>query len=209
MAYDLVHNEQAIGELRKIVVHDGHQGPKEIGCSAAFLEWLTDPVLNGGGALTDFGCYGADLITWLMKGQRPTAVLAVTQHIKPQVYPKVDDEATILRSYPHCQGVIQASWNWPFNRKDMEVYGQTGYVLVPERNLLRVRTADAQEKAVTPSPLNPPREDPLSYLAAVVRGEIRPSGLSSLEVNLVVTEILDAARESARTGKRVDLREAN
>ena len=42
-------------------------------------------------------------------------------------------------------------------------------------------------------------------LAAVVRGDIRPSGLSSLEVNLTATEILDAARESARTGKRVSL----
>jgi predicted dehydrogenase len=89
-AYALVHEKHEIGELRKIVVHDGHQGPKEIGCSAVSLEWLTDPVLNGGGALTDFGCYGADLITWLMKGQRPTSVFAVTQQIKPQVHPKVE-----------------------------------------------------------------------------------------------------------------------
>ena len=55
------------------------------------------------------------------------------------------------------------------------------------------------------SPLAEPNNDPLSYLAAVVRGEIRPAGLSSLEVNMVVTEILDAARESARTGKRINL----
>lgn len=204
-AYDLVHEQHALGDLRKIVVHDGHQGPKEIGCSAAFLQWLTDPVLNGGGALTDFGCYGADLMTWLMKGQRPISVFAVTQRIKPQVYPKVDDEATIVLTYPECQGIIQASWNWPFNRKDMEVYGKTGYVLVPEKDLLRVRKAGAQEQTNAPPRLNPPQDDPLSYLAAIVRGDIRPAGLSSLEVNMVVTEILDAARESARTGKRVDL----
>jgi predicted dehydrogenase len=204
-AYDLVHEKKAIGDLRKIVVHDGHQGPKEIGCSADFLEWLTDPVLNGGGALTDFGCYGADLITWLMNGERPTAVFAVTQQIKPQVYPKVDDEATIVLTYPHAQGIIQASWNWPFNRKDMEVYGRTGYVLVPEKDRLQLRTANAAETQPVISPLAEPNNDPLSYLAAVVRGEIRPAGLSSLEVNMVVTEILDAARESARTGKRINL----
>ena len=103
-AYTIVHDEHAIGDLRKIVVHDGHRGPKEIGCSPAFLAWLTDPVLNGGGALTDFGCYGADLITWLMEGQRPTSVVAVTQHIKPEVYPKVEDEATVILTYPHAQG---------------------------------------------------------------------------------------------------------
>ena len=204
-AYALIHERREIGELRKIVVHDGHQGPKEIGCSAAFLEWLTDPGLNGGGALTDFGCYGADLITWLMKGQRPISVVAVTQQIKPQVYPKVDDEATIVLTYPQAQGIIQASWNWPFNRKDMEVYGRTGYVLVPEKNLLRVRRGNAGETDAPVPSLAAPNNDPLSYLAAVVRGDIRPSGLSSLDVNLIATEILDAARESARTGKRLVL----
>jgi predicted dehydrogenase len=205
-AYDLVHQEHALGEVRKIVVHDGHRGPKEIGCSAAFLEWLTDPKLNGGGALTDFGCYGADLITWLMQGQRPTSVLAVTQHFKPDVYPKVEDEATILLTYPGAQGIIQASWNWPFDRKDMDVYGASGYVLVPRSDLLRVRTPKSAEKETAPAALSGRNADPLSYLSAVVRGEIKPSGLSSLPVNLVVTEILDAARESARTGKRVNLR---
>ncbi|MGO8675045.1 MAG: Gfo/Idh/MocA family protein [Limisphaerales bacterium] len=204
-AYALVHEEHAIGDLRKFVVHDGHRGPKEIGCSPAFLEWLTDPVLNGGGALTDFGCYGADLITWLMDGQRPTSVLAVTQQIKPDVYPKVEDEATIVLTYPKAQGIIQASWNWPFDRKDMEIYGRTGYVLVPRRDMLRVRRPEEAEKEIPAPPLPGPQADPLSYLAAVVRGEREPEGLSSLSVNLVVTEILDAARESARTGRRVTL----
>ena len=205
-AYGLVHEEHSVGELRKIVVHDGHRGPKEIGCSTNFLEWLTDPVLNGGGALTDFGCYGADLITWLMKGERATSVFAVTQHIKPEVYPKVEDEATIVVTYPRAQGIIQASWNWPFDRKDMEIYGQSGYVLIPKRDLLRVRKANANENEMPAPALSGAEADPLSYLAAVVRGEIKPSGLSSLEANMVVTEILDAARESARTGKRIELR---
>jgi len=204
-AFELVHREKLVGDLRKIVVHDGHQGPKEIGCSSAFLEWLTDPVLNGGGALTDFGCYGADLITWLMDGERPASVVAVTQQIKPQVYPKVEDEATIILTYPHAQGIIQASWNWPFNRKDMEIYGRTGYILVPERDRLRVRSSVSGEEERSASALTGPNTDPVSYLGAVVRGEIRHSGLSSLEVNLIVTEILDAARLSARTGRRIDL----
>jgi predicted dehydrogenase len=204
-AYALVHGKHALGEFRKIGVHDGHQGPKEIGCSADFLGWLTDPKLNGGGALTDFGCYGADLITWLMQGQRPTSVFAVTQQIKPEVYPKVDDEATIVLTYPHAQGIIQASWNWPFNRKDMEIYGRTGYALVPEKNVLKVRTGSAAEADAPVPALSMPESDPLSYLAAVVRGDIKPSGLSSLEVNLIATEILDAARGSARTGRRVNL----
>ncbi|MGE3310589.1 MAG: Gfo/Idh/MocA family protein [Limisphaerales bacterium] len=205
-AYARVHETKEIGEIRKIVVHDGHQGPREIGCSEEFLGWLTDPVLNGGGALADFGCYGADLITWLMKGARPTSVFAVTQQIKPDVYPRVDDEATIVLTYPEAQGIIQASWNWPFNRKDMEIYGRTGHVMVPDARRLSVRSGKNPESQPDVPPLVAPNSDPLSYLAAVVRGEMQPSGLSSLEVNLVATEILDAARESARTGSKVTLR---
>src|SRR5262249_12259854 len=177
----------------------------EIGCSADFLEWLTDPKLNGAGALTDFGCYGADLVTWFMDGQRPSSVFAVTQHIKPDVYPKVEDEATIVIAYPKTQAVLQASWNWPFDRKDMEIYGQTGYVLVPRRDVLRVRMKNAAETERNAPPLSGPEADPLAYLAGVVGGNIEPAGLSSLAINIVVTEILDAARESARTGKRIDL----
>jgi predicted dehydrogenase len=203
--YRIVHDRHAIGDLRKIVVHDGHRGPKEIGCSPDFLAWLTDPVLNGGGALNDFGCYGADLITWLMEGEKPLSVFAVTQQIKPDVYPKVEDEATVVLTYPRAQGIIQASWNWPFDRKDIEVYGQTGYVLVPRRDLLRVRLPGAQEVQTTAPPLSGASADSLAYLASVVRGEIQPTGLSSLAFNMTVVEILDAARESARTGKRIDL----
>ncbi|HVU26017.1 MAG TPA: Gfo/Idh/MocA family oxidoreductase [Opitutus sp.] len=201
----LARDEHALGELRKIVVRDGHEGPKEIGASKEFLAWLTDPVLDGGGALMDFGCYGANLITGLMGGARPIAVTAVTQTMKPDVYPKVDDEATIVLTYPHAQGIIEASWNWPFGRKDMEVYGNAGYILAPNRSDLRVRRrGGAEEMSTAPLPAAV-RTDPLTYFAAVARREIEPDGLSSLATNLIVTEILDAARESARTGKRVEL----
>ena len=105
-----------------------------------------------------------------------------------------------------AQLIIQASWNWPFDRKDMEIYGKTGYVLVPQSDLLRVRTAKmSSETEVIPPPITGANADPVSYLAAVVRREIKPAGLSSLAVNLVVMEILDAAQESARTGKRIQL----
>jgi predicted dehydrogenase len=204
-AYSLACEQHALGELRKIVVHDGHRGPQEIGCSETFLSWLTDPVLNGGGALNDFGCYGADLVTWLMQGQRPLSVFAVTQQIKPEIYPKVEDEATIVITYPKAQAILQASWNWPFDRKDMEIYGRTGYVLVPRPDALRVRLTNAAESQTNAPALTGPSADSLSYLAAVVRGDIQPSGLSSLAVNMTVVEILDAAHESARTGKRVEL----
>ncbi len=125
-AYAMVHDDHKIGDIRRIVAHDGHWGPKELGCSTNFLEWLTDPVLNGGGALNDFGCYGADLATWLMDGQKPVSVFAVTRQIKPDIYPKVEDDATVVLTYPKAQAILEPSWNWPFSIKDLEINGQTG-----------------------------------------------------------------------------------
>ena len=205
-AFELV-RAGAIGDVRKVVVHDGHQGPKEIGVSAEFLKWLTDPKLNGGGALFDFGCYGADLMTWLMNGQKPLSVTAVTQQLKPEIYPHVDDEATIILTYPEAQAIVQASWNWPFDRKDMEVYGQTGYVITVRRDDLKVRRAgEKEEHLVAAQKVPSPYDDSLTYLRAVVLDGLKPDGLSSLETNVIVTEILDAARQSAATGKTVNLK---
>jgi predicted dehydrogenase len=203
-AYELAH-DGAIGDIRKIVVHDGHRGPKEISVQPEFLAWLTDPKLNGAGALFDFGCYGADLATWLMSGQRPETVTAVTQTIKPDVYPKVDDEAVIVLKYPKAVAVIQASWNWPFDRKDMEVYGQKGYVITVARDDLRVRRRAEEERTVKAKALVSPYDDSLTEFRCVVIDGAKPDDLTSLETNLIAMEILDAARTSAATGKTVNL----
>ena len=205
-AYDLVH-DGALGDVRKVVVHDGHNGPKEIGVEPEFLAWLTDPKLDGGGALFDFGCYGADLMTWLMDGQRPQAVTAVTQQLKPEIYSRVDDEATIILTYPHAQAIIQASWNWPFDRKDMEVYGRTGYAITVKRDDLRVRRAgdNSHEEQLAAKTVPAPYDNSLSYVRAVILDGAKPDALSSLETNVTVTEILDAARRSAASGKTVQL----
>ncbi len=204
-AYQMVHQEKAIGNLRKIVVHDGHPGPKEIGVGQEFLEWLVDPVQNGGGALTDFGCYGANLVTWLMEGQKPISVTAITQQFKPEIYPRVDDEATIILTYPKTQAIIQASWNWPVSRKDIEIYGTKGYIQNRDNKDMRIRlTGQDKEQHREAQPLSKPVDDPFAYLVSVVRGAAIPNyDLSSLENNMLVMEILEAAKLSARTGKTI------
>ncbi|AOW19729.1 Gfo/Idh/MocA family protein [Urechidicola croceus] len=206
-AYEIVQND-SIGNLRKIVVHDGHQGPIEIGVNQEFLDWLLDPIQNGGGALTDFGCYGANLITWFMNGEKPISVTAFTQQIKPDLYPNVDDDATIILQYSKTQGIIQASWNWPFNRKDMELYGETGYVFSDNGSDMRIRLKnDENEKQIKIESRLKPFDNPFSYFGAIIRGKIKieENDLSSLENNMIVVEILEAAKESAKTGKTIYL----
>jgi predicted dehydrogenase len=203
----LFRDQKAGGELRKMVALTGHQGPKEINVQPEFFRWLTDPVKNGAGALFDFGCYGANIMTWLMDNQRPLKVSAIAQTEKPQIYGRVDDEATVILEYPKAQGIIQASWNWPINRKDFEVYGSTGYAIAAGGDNLRARLAsDKAESVQTPPAREADERDSIAYLAAVARHRIQPSGLSSLDNNVIVTEILSAARESVKTGRAITLR---
>jgi predicted dehydrogenase len=140
-----------------------------------------------------------------MDNARPKSVRAVTQNLQPNVYPKVDDEANILVEYDRAIGIIEGSWNWPFSRKDMDVYGETGYVKALNGQKMAIRLAKQQEKAHEGTPWPSPETDSVSYLRAIARNEVKPSGLSSLENNMIVTEILSAARESARTGNAVKL----
>ena len=208
---EILDKEKAIyGDIRKVVIHDGHQGPKEIGVSPEFLAWLTDPYYNGAGALIDFGCYGANLSTWLNSGQRPISVTAVTQTIKPEIYPKVDDEATVILAYAKSQSIIQGSWNWSFGRKDMEVYTQYGFLNAIDKYNLSIKPNDkAAIEKVKLEELAKPIDNSFRYLKAVIRGniELNPTDLSALENNMVVMEILQAAMISAKEGRTVLLSE--
>ncbi|MDX5481888.1 MAG: Gfo/Idh/MocA family oxidoreductase [Hymenobacteraceae bacterium] len=198
----------AIGDIRRMAVHAGHQGLKEVGASQEFITWLTDPAKSGGGALVDFGCYGVNLMTWLMQGQEPLSVMAMTRQLRPEVYPEVEDDATIILEYLEATGIIEASWNWPFPIKDLEVFGDTGYIQAVDEYTLRTKT-HGEHFYVTEEVelLADPYQDYVSYLVAMIKGEIQPDqDLSSLENNLTVVRILEAAKQSAREGKKIALK---
>ncbi|HEX4749985.1 MAG TPA: Gfo/Idh/MocA family oxidoreductase [Bryobacteraceae bacterium] len=201
-------NEGQLGELHKMVFRDGHQGPREIHVQPEFFQWLTDPKLNGAGALFDFGCYGADIGTWLMNGQEPVSVTAVTRRIKPSIYPRVDDEADVIVAYPKAIAILQGSWNWPYAIKDGVVYGTTASA----QTILRDKVSIQREHQTAPDirdskPLEAPEDDNLHLFAAIVRNRIpdNDNSLSGLKTNLIVSEILDAARQSAETGRTIQL----
>jgi predicted dehydrogenase len=205
--FRLIKDSNYVGQIRKVVFHHGHQGPREIGVGDEFFNWLTDPIKNGGGAIVDFGCYGANLITYLMNGQLPISVTAITNQFKPGLYSRVDDDATIVMNYPKTQAIIQASWNWTFSRKDMEVYGDSAYIFAVNANKMRLRNKESlpeYEKWVTDKDIHV-FTNPFSYLHAVLRGKekVEPFGLYSLGNNLIVNRILEAAKQSAATGKTV------
>ena len=199
--------QSALGQIVKAVIRDGHAGPKLIGVGPEFLSFLIDPKQNGAGALFDFGCYGPNLMTWLMDGETPLSVSAVTKQLQPNLYPEVDDEADIILNYKNAIAIVQASWNWPFSLKQMDVYGRAGYAKAIDSERIEVRKADESEAQMLKGEnLTAPYDDPLHYMAAILNGEIQEGNSpSSLKTNMAVSEILDAARQSAQTGKAVSL----
>lgn len=209
--HELYHRvkENQVGPIQKIVVQYGHQGPKEIAVSKYFADWLYDPVKNGGGAIMDFGCYGAELAVWL-KG-RPSRVSAVTQKLKVAQHNPVDDDATIILDYPDGQAIIEASWDWPYSMGQVEAFGPKGSLLATRNDLFfrsptdNVAKVGLEGERVALDP--PPRmtSNPISYFVECLRNNTPIEDPLSMKLNVQVMEILDAARESVRTGKQREL----
>ena len=176
--------QKAGGEIRKMVAMDGHEGPKEINVQPEFLAWLTDPVKNGAGALFDFGCYGANLMTWLMDNQRPIKVTAIAQTDKPQIYREGG------RRGDHPGGVPEGAGNHP---------GVVELAVQPQgfRSVRRegVRDRDRRRQVAGADAGSARRRDAHAggtagrrarfHLLPDCRGarQVKPSGLSSLENN--------------------------
>jgi predicted dehydrogenase len=199
-----------LGPVQRILVQYGHRGPKEIGVSQQFANWLYDPVKNGGGAIMDFGCYGAEMSVWL-KG-RPSRVYATTRKLKVEQNNKVDDDATIVLDYPDATSVIEASWDWPYNKDMTQVFGPKGSLLA-RHSTLQFRSAEARGPNVAPDgenvaldPLPKEGSNPIAYFVDCIRNNKPIEDPVSAQLNVQVMEILDAARESARTGKPQELR---
>lgn len=144
----------------------------------------------------------------MLEGQTPTTVQCVRQSFKPDLYPNVEDEATIILTYPLSQVIIQASWNWPYNRKDMEVYGETGFIMCENATDMRVQESEQVRPAFVKANIDDTAivDNPFTYLWKVLRKEIEVEeyGVSSLENNMIVMQILEAARISAETGRIVN-----
>lgn len=182
--------------VRRIIFRHGHPGPIEIGCGPEFVGWLADPRQAGGGAVVDFGCYGAILATWFMNGQAPTDIVASRATLKPDKYPRVDDDATIVLRYPTATAVIQASWNWTHDNKEMDVYTERGSLHAAKWDALAVRMPNQSPQPVQPPAQPAMLENEWVYLRQVVRGACPVDPLSSLELNVTAVKIIDAARRS-------------
>jgi predicted dehydrogenase len=181
----------------------GHGGPGSEGPrNKYFFEWLTDPVKNGAGALMDFGCYNALWSLWYMG--RPDTVFASVNHLRPERFPKVEDNANLVLSYKNGVGIFEGSWDLPRSYQDLEVFGLNGSLYMRNGRVeLRKGRSPAEEVKIDPLPEE--RAEPIAYMISCIRNKRAPEGLVALDINVGVNEIIEAAKMSVKNGKAVAL----
>ena len=67
-------------------------------------------------------------MTWFMDAKKPISVTAITQQLQRENNTLVNDYATIILTYENCNAILQPSWNWTIDRKDVEIYGLDGMI---------------------------------------------------------------------------------
>jgi predicted dehydrogenase len=192
----------ALGTVWRLHGIVGHGGPGSQGVrNQYFFAWLTDPEKNGAGALMDFGCYNALWSLWYLG--RPEKVYAQANHLRPEVFPKVEDNADLVLSYPNGVGIFEASWDLPRSFQDLEVLGLKGSAMMRQSGLEVRKGRETQQISVEPLPEE--RAQPINYMVHALRSHTPIEGLTAVDINVDVIEIIDAAKESVRTGKAVVL----
>ena len=193
-----------IGRIWRLHGIVGHGGPTwHTGTARFFVDWLTDPVKNGGGALVDFGCYNALWSLWYLG--RPDSVYAEAIHLRPVDFPKVEDSSTILLHYRNAEAVLEGSWDLPRGFQDLEVFGLGGSIGMRDGGVTLQKSGDKAPQAVPLRALAPEASEPIAAMIHAIESKTEPEGLTSLDANVQVMEIIDAAKESIKTGRAVHL----
>lgn len=192
----------ALGKVWRLHGVVGHGGPSSQGVTNKFFfDWLTDPAQNGAGSLVDFGCYNALWSLWYLG--RPETVYATVNHLQPERFPKVEDNAVLVLTYKNGVGVFEGSWDLPRSFQDLEVFGRSGSLYMTHDKIELRKGREVLE--LTPTPLESGRAEPVSYMIGRVRSGQPTDGMVALDINVDVTEIIDAAKESIKTGRAVKL----
>jgi len=189
-----------VWRLRGVVGHGGpgSQGPR----NQYFFEWLTDPVKNGAGSLMDFGCYNALWSLWYMG--KPESVYGHVNHLRPETFPKVEDNSTMILSYKNGVGLFEGSWDLPRSFQDLEVFGLEGSLLMT-RDRLEVRKGRQPGDEVPIQPLAPENAEPIAHMIAAIREKKPLNPMVALDINVDVVEIIDALKMSVKSKAAVKL----
>jgi predicted dehydrogenase len=192
-----------IGKIWRLHGIVGHSGPGSEGVrNKYFFAWLTDPEKNGGGALMDFGCYNALWSLWYLG--KPKSVFATVNHLRPERFPKVEDNADLVLEYPTGVGLFEGSWDLPRSYQDLDVFGwgdedKRGSIHMNQRSV-EMRHGKNVER-LTLSPLDQDSNEPIAYMVSRMKNKKPIEGLTAVDINVDVIHIIDLAKKSVKSGR--------
>ena len=192
----------AIGKVQRVQCRMGHAGPRRIGCSPYFVDWLLDPVKNGGGVMVDYGCYG--ILAALHYLGFPEEISATGVTVRPDQHGKLDDNAVITMNYSHGQALAIASWTQSPPERQLELQGDLGTIWVTDRNL-EVQTAESERLSMTPTDQDIEFHHAAEYMVHCLQNDSDIKGAFSPEFGFNTQFLLDAALKSFANGQSVTL----
>lgn len=200
--------DSTIGTVWQVKYRAAHAGPRELGCSEEFCDWLFDPELNGrGGALMDYCCYGACLAQAVMGS--PSRVTGIKgRFCKDDI--SVEDNALIAMTYQHGMATAEASWTQigKLTSYTTSVYGSLGTLLVEPRDggrLLLATEADQEGSVVELPPAEASLKDSAAHFIHCIRTGDEFFPLCRDSVCRDAQEILEAGLRACESGREVTL----
>jgi glucose-fructose oxidoreductase len=212
----------AIGEVLEVHYHDGNRGPLWHGADKIEREpsdadkassWFYRES-EGGGSLQDYLGYGTTLATWFNGGRRPIEVMAMWDRADGGAL-EVDEHSVTVVRYETGLSKFETRWGtlsdpWteqPEPRCGFVVRGSEGTLAswdYDDHVTLRTRGNPRGETIAAPAPVFP-HDNPVAYVLDCLEHGREIEGPLSIAVSRIGQEIVDAAVESARTGRVVGL----
>lgn len=193
-----------IGRVFQVHYRAAHAGPREVGCSPAFSEWLLDPHRNGSGVLMDYCSYGAAL-TCLLLGL-PSRVTAIASRVQKLDLP-AEDNAVVIMQHAAAVSTSVGSWTQIGHMTSYVpmFYGTDGTLVVTHDSVsLATRDSESGTELDIPAPAPEDESSAAFFIHRILSGE-PITGICGAHVSLAVQEVLEAALASALEGRTIAL----
>ena len=211
-----------IGEVLEVHYHDGNRGPLWHGPDKSDREptekekatsWFYREA-EGGGSLQDYLGYGTTLATWFNGGRRPIEVMAMWDRRSGGLL-EVDEHSVTVVRYATGLSKFETRWGTLSDPWTGQPEPKCGFVVRGSEGQLSswdyddhitLRTRECPEgKAIHASDLSFPNNNPVAYVIDCLEHGREIAGPLGVGISRIGQEIVDAAVESARTGRGVRL----